>query len=102
YPGTKVTFNFAGSSGLAKQINEGARADVFAAASELTMKTVTDAGEGAGTPETFARNQLVIAVRPGNPKQIGSLQDLARAKLAVVICAKQVPCGAAAQASLTK
>jgi molybdate transport system substrate-binding protein len=102
YPGTKVTFNFAGSSGLAQQINEGAPADVFAAASESTMKTVTDAGEGAGTPVTFARNQLVIAVRPGNPKQIASLQDLAHAKLTVVICAAAVPCGAAAQAVLTK
>jgi molybdate transport system substrate-binding protein len=102
YPGTKVTFNFAGSSGLAQQIGAGSPADVFAAASTATMKTVTDAGEGAGAPVTFARNQLVIAVRPGNPKQIASLQDLARPKLTVVICAVQVPCGATAQALLTK
>jgi molybdate transport system substrate-binding protein len=101
YPGTKVTFNFAGSSGLAQQINAGSPADVFAAASASTMKTVTDAGGGTGTPATFARNQLVIAVRPGNPKAIASLQDLARAKLIVVICAAEVPCGAAAQTVLT-
>jgi molybdate transport system substrate-binding protein len=102
YPGTKVTFNFAGSSGLAQQINAGSPADAFAAASESTMKTVTDAGGGTGSAVTFARNQLVIAVRPGNPKQIASLQDLARSKLTVVICAAEVPCGAAAQTVLTK
>lgn len=102
YPGTRVTFNFGGSSGLAQQITAGSPADVFAAASESTMKTVTDAGQGVGAPTTFAHNQLVIAVRPGNPKQIASLQDLTRARLTVVICAAQVPCGAAAQAVLAK
>src|SRR5262245_44733486 len=61
-PGSKVTFNFAGSSALATQINEGAPADVFAAASPATMKTVTDAGNGEGTPAVFVKNQLVIAV----------------------------------------
>jgi molybdate transport system substrate-binding protein len=96
YPGATVTFSFGGSSGLAEQIKAGAPADVFAAASAATMKTVTDGGEASGDPTTFARNQLVIAVRPGNPKQIASLADLARAKLTVVICAPQVPCGAAA------
>src|SRR5262245_60489640 len=62
HDGVKVTFNFAGSSALATQINEGAPADVFAAASPATMKTVTDAGNGEGTPAVFVKNQLVIAV----------------------------------------
>ena len=48
-PGSKVTFNFGGSSALATQINQGAPADVFASASPATMKTVTDAGNGDGT-----------------------------------------------------
>ena len=38
-PGSKVIFNFAASSALATQINEGAPADVFASASPATMKT---------------------------------------------------------------
>ena len=40
HPGTTVTFSFGGSSGLAQQIVAGAPADVFAAASPATMRTV--------------------------------------------------------------
>src|SRR5262249_37074706 len=65
-PGSTVTFNFAASSALANQINQGAPADVFASAAPANMKTVTDAGNGDGTPTTFVRNQLVIAVPKGN------------------------------------
>jgi molybdate transport system substrate-binding protein len=100
YPGTKVVFTFAGSSVLAHQLGQGAPADAFAAANASTMNAVTDAAKAAGAPTVFARNQLVIAVRPGNPKRIGSLADLARAGTTVVLCAAQAPCGAAAKAVL--
>jgi molybdate transport system substrate-binding protein len=95
-PGTKVTFSYAGSSALAQQITSGAPADVFASASPKTMKTVTDAGDGVGTPATFVKNQLVIAVPKGNPKHITSLAALAGPKVKVALCAVEVPCGAAA------
>jgi molybdate transport system substrate-binding protein len=95
-PGVEVRFNFAGSSQLATQINQGAPADVFAAASPATMKTVTDAGHGDGTPVTFVRNQLVIAVPKGNPAGVTGLADLAGPEVKVALCAAQVPCGAAA------
>ncbi len=100
-PGTKVTFSFAGSSALATQINQGAPADVFASAAPANMKTVTDAGNGDGTPTTFVRNQLVIAVPKGNPKGISGLADLTRPGLKVALCAQQVPCGAAASKALS-
>ncbi|MFD0598552.1 molybdate ABC transporter substrate-binding protein [Catellatospora coxensis] len=99
-PGTKVTFNFAGSSALATQITQGAPADVFAAASPATMKTVVDAGDAAGTPIVFVKNQLVIAVPKGNPKGIATLENLSRPDLKVALCAEQVPCGAAAKKAL--
>jgi len=99
-PGTKVTFNFAGSSALANQINQGAPADVFASAAPANMKTVTDAGNGDGTPTTFARNQLVIAVPKGNPKGVTGLAALTKAGVKVALCAEQVPCGAAAKKAL--
>ncbi|WP_407642804.1 molybdate ABC transporter substrate-binding protein [Actinacidiphila yanglinensis] len=101
YPGTKVVFSFGGSDQLAASITGGAPADVFAAASPATMKTVTDKGDASGTPSDFVRNQLEIATLPGNPKHISSLKDLTGSGLSVVLCAKTVPCGAAAQTALT-
>jgi molybdate transport system substrate-binding protein len=100
HPGVTVTFNFAGSSALATQINEGAPADVFASASPKSLAVVTDAGNGAGTPITFVRNQLVIAVAKGNPKGIAGLAGLTGPDLKVALCAEAVPCGAAARAAI--
>jgi molybdate transport system substrate-binding protein len=100
HPGTKVVFSYGGSSTLAQQITQGAPADVFAAASPTTMKTVTDAGDAAGTPQVFVKNQLVIAVPAGNPKGIQGLSDLTKPGLKVVLCADAVPCGSAARTAL--
>lgn len=100
HPGTKVTFSFGGSDSLAASITGGAPADVFASASPKTMKIVTSAGDASGTPATFVRNQLEIATLPGNPDGIASLKDLTESDLKVVLCDKEVPCGAAAQKAL--
>ncbi|MGW2618775.1 molybdate ABC transporter substrate-binding protein [Streptomyces sp. NPDC001500] len=100
HPGTKVTFSFGGSDSLAASIAGGAPADVFASASPRTMKIVTDAGDAAGKPADFVRNQLEIATLPGNPDKIASLADLTRSGLKVVLCDRTVPCGAAAQKAL--
>jgi molybdate transport system substrate-binding protein len=94
--GSRVTFNFGASSTLATQINQGAPADVFAAASPATMRTVTDTG-GAGTPVNFASNTLQIAVPEGNPARITGLADFADESKLIAICAPQVPCGVAAE-----
>lgn len=99
-PGVRVTLNFAGSSTLAQQINEGAPADVFASADPANLTRVTEAGNGDGEPTTFARNQLVIAVPTGNPHGIAGLTDLVGGDLKVALCAEQVPCGAAARTAL--
>ncbi|MEV4642202.1 molybdate ABC transporter substrate-binding protein [Actinoplanes sp. NPDC049548] len=100
HPGTRVSFNFAGSSALATQINQGAPADVFASAAPKNMATVTDAGNAAGAPVTFAKNQLVITVTKGNPKKIAGPADLSKPGLKVALCAEAVPCGAAAKTAL--
>ncbi|OPG05119.1 molybdate ABC transporter substrate-binding protein [Streptomyces sp. GKU 895] len=101
HPGTKVTFSFGGSDALAASITGGAPADVFASASPKTMKIVTDAGDNAGEPATFVRNQLEIATLPGNPDKVASLKDLTDSDLKVVLCDRTVPCGAAAEKALT-
>jgi molybdate transport system substrate-binding protein len=97
HEGVRVEFNFAGSSDLAAQITEGAPADVFASADESNMGKVVDAG-AASSPETFALNQLVIAVPEGNPGGVAGLADLAGLDFAA--CAEAVPCGAAAQTAI--
>ncbi|MFD3824328.1 molybdate ABC transporter substrate-binding protein [Streptomyces sp. NPDC058625] len=99
-PGTGVTFSFGGSDSLAAGITSGAPADVFASASPGTMKIVSDAGDAAGTPATFVRNRLEIATLPGNPEGVSSLKDLTDAELKVVLCDREVPCGAAARTAL--
>lgn len=94
-PGTIVDFNFAGSSDLAIQLTEGASADVFASANTVQMDKVADAGLLDGKAVTFAVNTLVIVTAPGNPDKVKSFADLARPGLAVVVCQRPVPCGAA-------
>jgi molybdate transport system substrate-binding protein len=96
HPGTTVSFSFAASSELATQIEQGAPADVFASASPATMAQVSDAGDTAGTPVTFVRNTLEIAVPAGNPAKVTGLADFAKKDLTIALCAPEVPCGAAA------
>lgn len=96
HPGVRVTFNFAGSSALAQQLNRGAPADVFASAAPKNLEQVA----GHGTPVTFARNRLAIAVPKGNPAGITGLADFADADRKLAVCAEQVPCGAAAKKAL--
>lgn len=90
-----VQLSFAGSSDLVTQVQEGAPADVIATADEQTMQQLVDAGDVATEPLTFVSNTLVVAVPAGNPQGIDELDDLAQPDLDVVVCAPQVPCGAA-------
>ncbi|MDQ0755004.1 molybdate ABC transporter substrate-binding protein [Arthrobacter sp. B3I4] len=97
HPGSSVALSFAGSADLATQLSQGAAADVFASADPANMAKVSDAGLVNGAPQDFASNVLAIAVPPANPARIGSFEDLTKAGTRVVVCAPQVPCGAAAK-----
>lgn len=89
-----------GSSTLAAQLIEGAPADVFASADENNMQKVVDAGL-ASDPELFATNTLVIVMPAGNPGGVEDLSDLADDSVTVVLCAPEVPCGAASHTLLS-
>ena len=96
HPGVNIRLTFAGSSDLAAQINEGAPADVFASANEKQMAVAEKHVDGQA--ELFASNTLTIAVPAGNPGGVTDFASLAHPDLAVVVCAPEVPCGAAAVA----
>jgi molybdate transport system substrate-binding protein len=97
--GVEVELNLAGSSDLVAQIQSGAPADVFASADEPTMDKLTAAGLNGSEPELFATNTLEIATPPDNPAGVRSFRDLADPEINLVVCAPEVPCGAAAQAA---
>ena len=96
--GVTVKFNFDQPSATqATQIVGGTPVDVFAAASDAAMKTVTEGKKADGEPVTFATNMLEIVTAPGNPKAITSLADLAKPAVKVAVCAPTTTaCGMAA------
>jgi molybdate transport system substrate-binding protein len=92
HDGVRVRFSFGGSADLAEQIRSGAPADVFASADTATMDRL---GDDAEHRRDFASNVLEIATPPGNPAHVAGLADLGRPGVRLVVCAPEVPCGAA-------
>jgi molybdate transport system substrate-binding protein len=101
YDGTDVTFNFDASSALVLQIQGGAPVDVFASADEANMDRLVDGEQVTAKPVVFARNELQIATKPGNPEKIATLGDLEDAGT-IALCAAAVPCGRYADAALAE
>jgi len=91
--GLSVTFNFAGSQQLALQLEQGAKADVFASADQRWMGHAQEHALVEGDPQVFARNRLVVIVPKTNPARIGGLPDLARGGTKIVLAAEAVPVG---------
>jgi molybdate transport system substrate-binding protein len=100
-PDITVRFTFAGSNAIVEQVRGGAPIDVVATASASLMDTAVSEGL-AGDPTVFARNSMIIAMPPGNPAGVQSLQDLARSNVKVAVCAAQAPCGSATAELLAK
>ncbi|SEC28216.1 molybdate ABC transporter substrate-binding protein [Microbacterium hydrocarbonoxydans] len=96
HPDVRFSPVYDGSSTLVTQLLEGAPADVFASADEANMDKLEDA---AVDPTLFASNTLVIVVPSGNPGRVETLADLA--DVTTVLCAREVPCGAASATLLS-
>jgi molybdate transport system substrate-binding protein len=85
-------YTFAGSGTLETQIEQGAPADVFAAASPKQPSALYAKGL-VDTPVKFATNTLVLIVPKSNPAHITSVSDITRPGVKLVICNATVPCG---------
>jgi molybdate transport system substrate-binding protein len=90
-PGVDVLFSFGSSSTLATQLKEGAPADIFASANNSQMDVAVTAKRITGTPRTFVKNRLVLAVPADNPAKIASLKDLANPGIKLVLAGPKVP-----------
>src|SRR5437870_437768 len=77
-------YQFAGSDQLAFQIQQGAPADVFAAASPKYPEQLYQQGL-VQKPIAFATNTLVVIVPKGNPANVHSVLDLTKPGLKLVI-----------------
>lgn len=97
----KAGFQFAGSNELALQIEQGARVEVYAAASpkyaeELYAKGLIE------KPRVFASNRLVLIVPKANRAGIASVNDLSRPGVKLVLGAPGVPIGDYARSALAR
>jgi molybdate transport system substrate-binding protein len=89
-PNVTVTYNFAGSNTLATQITQGAPADVFASADTKNMEKVNTL---VNTPQTFAKNKVVVIIPANNPGNIKTLHDLANKGVKIAVAGPSVPVG---------
>ena len=101
HPDTHVKLNFGSSGTLSQQILDGAPTDVLASADTANMAKLTAVHATSGAPVAFARNELAIVTKPGNPHAIKGLADLPAAGV-IALCATTAPCGVFAGQALAK
>ena len=97
-----VKFNFGPSSGLARQIEEGAPADMFFSADEAQMDALEKNGRlEPGTRKNLLSNQLVMVVPSDSKLAIASPKDLLKPEVKRIALAEPpVPVGAYTKAYL--
>lgn len=77
HPGVTVVCNFDSSGTLKTQIQEGAECDLFLSAGQKQMDALDCVA--ADTRRDLLENKIALVVPEGNPKGIGSFDDLAAA-----------------------
>lgn len=91
HPGVKLEFNFSNSQVLQTQIEQGARADVFASA-DRAQATALEREGLLIAPRVFAHNALVVVTSEESPR-IRALSDLARPGVKIVVASRSAPIG---------
>jgi molybdate transport system substrate-binding protein len=92
-PRTEIEFQFAGSPALRTQLEQGARADVFASADVPNMNMALQNGAVLDSAKVFVKNSLVIITPKSNPARIAAPADLRRSGTKLVLAAPEVPVG---------
>jgi len=101
--GDKLFFNFAASSILARQIQEGAPADIFISADEEKMNLLDKKGlVQEDSRKTLLSNSLVIVVPDKGTAQIQTAEDLKKARRLAIAEPNTVPAGIYARKYLEK
>jgi molybdate transport system substrate-binding protein len=90
--GTVVRFQFAGSQTLRTQLENGARADVYASAARAQFDPLVQSGLlEAGA--VLARNRLVVIAPKRGSGRVKTLEDLGKPGVKLVIAQGNVPVG---------
>ncbi len=100
HPGVRVELNFAGTQVLRTQIEQGAPADVLAAA-DLEHADALQRQGLLGAHHVFARNRLVVVTPAGSPR-VRALPDLAAPGVKLVLAGPAVPAGRYAAETLSR
>jgi molybdate transport system substrate-binding protein len=99
-PNAKVLANFGGSGALAKQIEQGAPADIFISASaEWVQHLIQQQMAAPGSEKTFAGNSLVFV---GSAKAALRIEKLPELKRVAIGNPKNVPAGQYAKQAMEK
>lgn len=99
-PDIKIQLDFAGSQGLATQIEEGRQGDIFASANRRYMDRLIEKGFIENS-NIFAENRLVVAVN-NKAVHIKALKDLSKDGVMIAMADKSVPAGNYSDAILTQ
>lgn len=94
HPQVDVKNNFAATSVLRFQVEQGATPEVFESADLKSITALQQGGYIVGQIEPVAHNSLTIIVPTANPARIRTVADLARPNLTLVGCSPEVPVGA--------
>ncbi len=99
YPDQQLILSVGGTSLLARQIAQGAPADVFLSANRAWVDHLASLGRTEGPPYTIAGNRLVIAGGPDQPPLVG-LDRIGRFKSIALADPDHVPAGIYAKEAL--